>query len=232
MTNITVFAPATIANLGAGFDVLGVAVEGMGDWVTAARADQPGVTIEKISGDEGRLPLDAEQNTAGIAAREALRLIGAEGQGVALAIRKGLPLGSGLGSSGASAAAAAWAVNKLFGEPLTKMALLHAALVAEAGVSGWHADNVAPALFGGFVLIRSYDPLDVIELPTPTGVTFVLVTPQLEVPTKAARAALPESIPLRLHVANSGNLATMIAALFGGSVALLGRAMKDVIVEP
>ena len=231
MKTVTVFAPATSANLGPGFDVFGVAIDGLGDWVTATRRKEVGVIIESIEGDDGRLPLEADENTAGIAARETLRLIGAD-IGVALRLRKGLPLGSGLGSSAASAAAATWAVNALLGQPLSKQALLHACLVAEVGVSGWHADNVGPSLFGGFLLIRSYDPLDMIALPTPPGLIFVLVTPTCELPTKMAREVLPKSILLKQHIVNNGNLAAMIAALFKGSLPLLGRAIEDIIVEP
>ncbi len=228
---ITVFAPATIANLGPGFDVLGVAVDGLGDWVSVRRRDDSQVVIESIIGDEGKLSLDPTKNTAGIAAQEALRLIGAS-YGVTMSLKKGLPLGSGLGSSGASAAAAAWAVNVLHGEPLGKTDLLNAGLAAESAVSGWHADNVGPSLFGGFILIRSYSPLDLLELPAPYNLAFALVTPHLELPTRAARAAVPEMISIKQHIANNGNLAAMIAALFGGSVALLGKAMEDAIIEP
>jgi homoserine kinase len=229
---ITVFAPATVANLGPGFDVLGVAVDGLGDWVTVTLMAEPGIRIDSIVGDNGRLPRDPEQNSAGIAAREVLRLIGYEEQGLRLSIRKGLPLGSGLGSSGASASATAWAVNLLFNQRLSKTELLQAALVAEAGVSGWHADNVGPSLFGGFVLIRSYDPLELIELPAPAGLLFVLVTPQFELPTRESRSVLPGKVTLAQHVANSGNVAALVAALFGGSLALLGKSMHDSIIEP
>lgn len=232
MQTVTIFAPATIANLGPGFDVLGVAIEGMGDWVSVTLRDEPGIVIESITGDDNKLSLDATQNTAGVAAQEALRLIGASGVGLSLRIRKGMPLGSGLGSSGASAAAAAWGVNVLFDSPLTKQRLLYATLLAESSVSGWHADNVGPSLFGGFILIRTYDPLDIIELPTPFGLTFALVTPEMELPTKKSRGVLPSEIPMQKHVEQSGNLAALVASLFGGSPILLGRAMKDVIVEP
>jgi homoserine kinase len=229
--SVTVFAPATIANLGPGFDVLGVAIDGVGDWVTASPRDDNAVVIERIEGDGGKLSLDAAKNTAGIAAQEALRLMESK-HGVTLRLRKGLPLGSGLGSSGASAAAAAWAVNVLYGQPLGKEGLLHAGLVAESSVSGWHADNVGPSLFGGFILIRAYEPLDVMELPAPYDTVFALCTPHIELPTRAARAAVPEMIPIKQHIANNGNLAAMVAALFGGSVPLLGRAMQDAIIEP
>lgn len=228
---VTVFAPATIANLGPGFDVLGVAIDGLGDWVTVTPRNDSTVVIESVEGDGGRLSRDAAKNTAGIAAQEALRLMESK-RGVNLKLRKGLPLGSGLGSSGASAAAAAWAVNMLYGQPLGKEDLLQAGLKAEASVSGWHADNVGPSLFGGFILIRAYDPLDIMELPAPHNVVFALCTPDIELPTRAARAAVPQSIPIKQHIANNGNLAAMIAALFGGSVPLLGRAMQDAIIEP
>lgn len=231
MNTITVFAPATSANIGPGFDLLGVAIDGLGDTVTVRRHASPGVVIEHIEGDDGRLPREADKNTAGIAARETLRLLGVE-DGVVLRLEKGLPLGSGLGSSAASAVAAAWAVNVLFGQPLSKEALLHPCLVAEASVGGWHADNVGPALLGGFLLIRSYDPLDIIQLPTPSNLFFVLVTPDYELLTQMAREVLPKSVSLKQHIANNGNLAALVAALFKNSPALLGRAVEDCIVEP
>ena len=232
MPEVTAFAPASIANVGPGFDVLGCAVSGLGDWVTARLIDMPGVHIEAIEGDGGRLSREATRNTAGVAALETLKLLDVREAGVALRVRKGIPLGSGLGSSAASAAAAAWATNLLFGAPLQKRQLLPAGLAAEATVSGWHADNVGPALLGGFVLIRSYDPLELIELPSPRELTFVVTYPRFELPTREAREAVPTMIPLAQHVANSGNLAALIAALFGGDVRLLGKATTDVIIEP
>lgn len=231
MTTVTAFAPATSANLGPGFDLLGVAIEGLGDSVTAWRRKELGVVIESIEGDHGALPLEAEKNTAGIAAIETLRLIAAD-VGVGLHIHKGLPIGSGLGSSAASAAAAIWAVNALLDKPLGRKELLHAGLVAEASVGGWHADNVAPSLFGGLLLVRSYDPVELIELPTPDHLIFVLTSPHFELRTKLARAALPKSILLKQHIANNGNLAAMIAACFTNSLPLFGRAVQDAIVEP
>lgn len=232
MPEVTVFAPASVANVGPGFDVLGCAVSGLGDWVTAWNVDTPGVHIEAIEGDEGRLSLDATKNTAGIAALETLKFLGMQHHGVAIRLRKGMPLGSGMGSSGASAAGAAWATNLLFGAPLDRRDLLPAGLAAEAAVSGWHADNVAPSLLGGFILIRSYDPLELIELPCPHDLIFVLILPELELPTRESRKAVPAMVPMAQHVANSGNLAALVAALFGGDVRLLGMSTGDVIVEP
>ncbi|MDQ7030746.1 MAG: homoserine kinase [Ardenticatenia bacterium] len=234
MEKVTVFAPATVANVGPGFDVLGVAVEGLGDVVTARRLDgEPGqVRIEHVEGDGGRLPRAPEANTAGIAARATLALLGVEHVGVGLALRKGLPLNSGLGSSGASAAAACWAVNLLFGAPLDRMALLPAALEAEARVSGRHADNVGPALLGGFVLIHTYDPLELIRLPVPDDLLFVLAVPECELPTHQARQVLPANISLQDHVTTSGHLAALVAGICTGNTRLVGRAIRDPIVEP
>lgn len=234
MPTVRVFAPATIANIGPGFDVLGVAVEGLGDVVEARLLDgRPGrVLIERIEGDGGRLPREADHNTAGIAARETLKLLGNPDHGVALTLYKGLPLSSGLGSSAASAAAACWAVNLLFDAPLSKQDLLPAALAAEAHVSGWHADNVGPALLGGFVLIRSYRPLDLIRLPASPNMLFVLAMPEYELPTQKARGVVPTTVSLQQHVANSGNLGALVAGICTGDTRLLGRAVQDEIVEP
>ena len=227
---ISVFAPATVANLGPGFDVLGVAVTGVGDVVEAKLIDRPDVIIEEITGDGGRLPLDAAKNTMGIAAREALKIVGAR-QGVALKLRKNMPLGSGLGSSAASAAAGAWAVAVLnhFDD---KLALLPACLAAEAAVSGYHADNVAPSLLGGLVLIQGYRPLKIQNLPVPKDFHLALVTPEYEVPTAEGRKAVPKTVPIASVVANSGNLAAMVAASFADDVSAWGRAVVDAIVEP
>ncbi|OAE27122.1 hypothetical protein AXG93_900s1080 [Marchantia polymorpha subsp. ruderalis] len=193
------FAPATVANLGPGYDFLGCAVEGMGDFVTAEVDENiPGgtVAIESITGDEGRLSLIPEKNCAGIAGQATLTLLGVRNVGVRLNLHKGLPLGSGLGSSAASAAAAAVAVNALFGSPLSKAQLVQAGLESEATVSGYHADNVAPSLMGGFVLVRSYDPLHLIPLEFPKGkqLYFVLVIPEFEAPTKEMRAVLSPEV--------------------------------------
>ncbi|NIP24762.1 MAG: homoserine kinase [Phycisphaerae bacterium] len=230
MERVKVFAPATVANIGPGFDVLGLAVTGLGDIVEANKIDSPEVIIETVSGDDGRLSLDPSKNTAGVAARETLQIIGTA-TGVVIKLHKGMPLGSGLGSSAASAAAAAWAVA-LLNDFDDKTAVLPACLAAEAAVSGYHADNVAPSLLGGLVLISGYNPLRINSLPTPSNLHIVLVIPAHEVPTAQARAVVPKMIALDKVVANAGYLSAMIAASFKNDVIAFGRAVVDEIIEP
>ena len=169
MDKVRAFAPATVANLGVGFDVLGMAVESMGDYVTVEKTPAAGVIIAEITGDGGQLPKEADKNTAAVAAQGVLTLIGAT-EGVKLYLQKGLPLASGLGSSAASAVAAAIATNALFDHALTTDELLHPVLDAEEVVSGRHADNVAPALFGGIVLLTGLTPAEIHHLPVPEGI--------------------------------------------------------------
>jgi len=231
MSEVSVLAPGTVANLGPGFDVLGLAIRGPGDTVSARLVPEPGIRIESITGDDGRLPTAAEKNTAGIAAAETLRKAGVEA-GVALRVTKGMPINSGLGSSAASAAAAAYAVNLLIGSPLRKQELIGPCIEAEAAVSGRHADNVAPALLGGLILVRSVDPLEIIRLPVPESLMLVVVTPEFELSTRTAREALPLSVPLSAMVHNSASLAALISACYSGDLALLGRCMTDRVVTP
>jgi homoserine kinase len=229
--SITAFAPATVANVGPGFDVLGLAIDGAGDTVTVQRSDSPGIHITAIHGDDGKLPLDPDKNTAGIAARETLKAAGVS-MNLDIEIHKGLPLCSGLGSSAASAAAAAFATNQLLGSPLRKPDLIGPCIEAEAAVSGRHADNVAPALLGGLVLVRSIDPPDLIRLPIPDGLTIVVVTPNHEVPTSEARAVLPSTVPLRTMVASTAQIASLVSACYSGDLSLLSRCLTDEVVTP
>jgi homoserine kinase len=228
---ITAFAPATVANLGPGLDVLGLALAAPGDRVTARYAEGPGVTIAKVTGDGSALPLDPATNTAGIAATATLARAGIA-TGVSLTLIKGMPIGSGLGSSAASAAAAAYAVNLLIGSPLRKVELVGPCLEAEAAVSGRHADNVAAALLGGLILVRSIDPLDLVRLPVPDGLVVVVVTPKMELSTRAARAALPKDVPLGSLVRNTAQIAAFVSACYSGDLALLGRSMTDAVATP
>jgi homoserine kinase len=231
--SVEVFAPATIANLGVGFDILGLALAEPYDTIYAERTDEPGVTIGSITGDGGKLSLDPEKNTAGIAAKYVLDQMMIQSSGVRLRIHKGLPLESGMGSSAASAAGAAVAVNALFGSPFRREELLLACVEAEASVSGRHADNVAPALLGGIVLITGLTPDEIYKLPVPENLVLALVTPQVAVATAAARAALPKTIPLATFVEQSAFVALLVSAIYGGNVEQMARAMQhDLIVEP
>ncbi|MCP3979195.1 MAG: homoserine kinase [bacterium] len=230
-SEIRVFAPATVANLGPGFDVLGLAVAEPGDTVVARVVSSSGVTLKAVHGDGGALPVDAATNTAGIAAREVLARAGIEA-GIELELFKGMPIGSGLGSSAASAAAAALATNVLLGSPLRKTELVEPCMEAEAAVAGRHADNVAPALLGGLILVRSTDPLDLIRLPVPEGLTVSVATPAFSLPTREAREALPDRVALPEMVANNANVAGMISAFHSGDFGLLARSMVDNIVTP
>jgi homoserine kinase len=228
------FAPATVANVISGFDIFGLAVEAPGDEVVAHYQEAPGVSITRITGDGGKLPRVSGANTASAAARALLDSLDVR-HGVALEIHKRMPLGSGLGSSAASAVAAVVAVNALLGEPLSRRELLPFALEGERVSCGGgrpHADNVAPALLGGFILIRGYDPLDVVPLPAPARLWVALAHPELVVRTRDARAVLPEMVPLRQAVEQWGNAAGLVAGLFLDDEALIARSLCDVIVEP
>lgn len=228
---VRAFAPATVANVASGFDVLGFAVAHPGDTVEARRSAGRGVTLRGVTGDGGRLPRGSA-NTAVVAAQALLERLG-QPFGVELVLHKGMPLASGLGSSAASAAAALCAVNRLAGEPLAAEELLPCALAAERVAAGaGHADNAAPALLGGFVLIRSSDPLDVVRLPVPDGLAAALLSPDVEIPTEAARRILRKRIPLTDAVAQWGNLAALVASLYTGDLALMGRSLCDVVAEP
>lgn len=229
---VRAFAPATVANLGVGFDILGMAVDGLGDIATVEFSDSSGVEVVAIQGDGGKLPREASKNTAAIAAQSVLNRVKAT-QGIKLWLEKGLPLASGLGSSAASAVAAAMATNLLLGEPLTREDLLPAVLDAEEAVSGRHADNVAPALLGGIVLITGNTPAEIHRLPIPEGLYLSLVTPDIEVPTATARAVLPQEIPLKVMVHQTGVVAELVHALHVGNIHLLARSMQhDMVIEP
>ena len=229
--SVTAFAPATVSNVGCGFDVLGFALEAPGDEVTA-RAAPSGVRIDDITGDGGRLPREAARNTAGVAAQALLNALG-ERRGVALSVHKGLPLASGLGGSAASAAAAVVAVDALFDAHTPLEILVACALEGERlGAGSAHADNIAPAIYGGFVLVRLPDPPDVIRLPIPAGLTAVVVHPELEIETASARRLLGDTVPLADAIRQWANLGALVAGLHRGDFALIGRALEDTIAEP
>lgn len=226
------YAPATVANLGAGFDILGLALREPGDIVRAEYSETPGATIASIEGDGGRLPRDPQKNTACIAANAVLQMAGVS-HGVRLTLVKGLPLASGLGSSAASAVAAALAVNALLGEPFSRGELLPASLEGEAAVSGYHADNVAPCLFGGITLCIGLTADKILAMPVPENLHLALVTPDVAVPTAEARAVLPQQIPLKTMVRQTAAVARLVDALHRGDIEALAAAMEtDDVVEP
>jgi homoserine kinase len=229
---IAAYAPATVSNVACGFDVLGFALDEPGDLVMAAPSDTPGVTIADVVGDGGRLTRDPRKNTAGAAVRALLDHLQTT-RGVALTIHKGLPLESGIGSSGASAVAAVVAANELLGRPVGADVLLACAMAGElAGCGAAHPDNVAPSLHGGFVLARSIHPPDVVQLPVPDGLACALLHPHLSVHTGTARALMGDTLLLTDAVRQWANLGALVAALFTSDRALLSRSLVDVVAEP
>lgn len=229
---IKVFAPATVANVTCGFDILGFAVHEPGDVVELELTDQPGLEIVSISGDQGVLPKDPEKNTVSVAIKFLLDHL-QQSQGFKINLHKKMPLGSGLGSSAASAVAGVFAANELLGQPLKPMELLPFAMQGEETACGAaHADNVAPALLGGFVLIRSYQPLDVVKVPSPQELYATIIHPQIEIATKDARSILKKQVPMTQAIRQWGNVAGLVTGLITGDHSLIGRSMEDVIVEP
>src|SRR6185436_2650350 len=231
VNSVRVFAPATVSNVACGFDVLGFALGSPGDEVTARLAPS-GVRIAEIVGDSGRLPREAMRNTAGVAAEALLTRLG-ERRGVALSIRKGLPLSSGLGGSAASAVAAVVAVDALFEARSPLEMLMACAFEGERiGAGSAHGDNIAPCLYGGFVLVRSANPPDIVRLPVPDGLVAVVVHPDLEIETSRARALLGDSVRLVDAIQQWANLGAFVDALHRSDYALLARSLEDRIAEP
>jgi homoserine kinase len=231
-TRVSAFAPATVSNVACGFDVLGFALHEPGDIVTAALSPGSGVTIAEICGDDGRLPREASRNTASVAAQALLDAVG-DRRGVTLTIRKGLPLSSGLGGSAASAVAAVVAVNALVGARASLETVMACAFEGERiGAGSAHGDNIAPAVYGGFVLVRVPNPPDVVRLPVPAGLTAVVVHPDLEIETAKARALLGTHVPLGDAIRQWANLGAFVDALHRSDFDLLSRSLEDTIAEP
>ena len=227
--------PGSIGNVGPGLDVLGCAIAGARDEVTAEWSDAPGITV--LDPGHADLPSAPSRHTSAIAAAAVFhqarrRGAAAHGEGIALRVRKGLPLSGGQGGSAASAVAGAAAANALFGGVLGTAELLECCLVAEAKVAGRHLDNIAPALLGGIVLIRCIDPVDVISLPVPAGLHVVLAHPAQRLSTAMARRALPRAIPLSVATHQLAQVGAMVAACYTNDLQLFGRAIDDRIAEP
>lgn len=232
-TGIKVFAPASVANVACGYDVLGFALEKPGDEIIVRYSDTPGLRITKITGTKKKLPLDVEGNTAGVAALRLLESLGKTDIGIEMEIHKKMPFGSGLGSSAASAVAGAMAINELLGRPYEKRDLLPFAVMGESVASGAiHADNVAPSLLGGFTLVRDSHTFDVARLSVPRGLYAVVVYPHVEILTAEARAILSPTVPLKNMVQQSANLGALVIGLYNSDFGLIRRALKDVVIEP
>lgn len=230
MTEIKLFSPATIANLSCGFDVLGACLDGIGDEMIFRKSTQKGLRITKITGAD--LPYEPEKNVAGVAGLALLNQVEIE-FGIEMEIHKKIKAGSGIGSSSASAAGAVVGINELLGNPFSKQELIAFAMEGEFLASGsYHADNVAPAILGGFTLVKGYSPLEVIKMPSPKELYATIIHPQIEVKTAAARSILPKEIALKTAVTQWGNLGGFICGLYTEDYDLIGRSIVDVVAEP
>jgi homoserine kinase len=233
----TAFAPATIANVAVGFDLLGFPIDGVGDEVTVSRSGVPGVVIigitDKNSGNAvTHITTDASHNTATVGLIQLLKDLNAD-FGFSVAIKKGIPMSSGMGGSASSAVAAIVAANALLDQPLSKEKLFHYAMLGEQVASGgMHGDNIAPSLFGGLTLCRSIQPLDLVKIPVPSNIWCVLVHPDLEVSTKESRGKLKKEVTLKDHILQSAALGGFIAGCFQGDLDLIQRSFQDIIIEP
>jgi homoserine kinase len=230
---ITVFAPASVTNVSCGFDILGFAIDYPGDEVVLRITDEPGLRIVKITGDEGRLPLIPEKNTAGLSLLSLMNYLKFP-KGIEMEVHKKMALGSGLGSSAASAVASVFAFNELLGSPRSRRELLPFALEGEKLTCGGtpHADNVSACLFGGFIIVRSLSPLDVISVETPENLFCTIIHPHIEINTADTRKILRKQILLSDAVKQWGNVAGLVAGLMQKDYQLIGRSLQDVIIEP
>ena len=230
MNQIKLFCPATIANLNCGFDVIGLCLDTIGDEMIIRKTIQKGIKITKITGAD--LPYENQKNVAGVAALAMIENLDID-HGFEIEIHKKIKAGSGIGSSSASASGVVFGINKLLDKPFSDKQLLEFAMQGEALASGgFHADNVAPALLGGIILIRGYNPIDYIKFESPTELIAVVLHPLIEVKTSDSRAVLPKEIPLKTAIKQWGNLGGLIAGLFTHDYELIGRSLQDEIAEP
>ena len=230
MESVKVFAPATVANVSCGFDVLGFCLDHVGDEIIVHKSPKPGVRITKIEGQ--KLPLATKENVAGVAA-EALLGKHPTDVGFEIEIYKGIKAGSGIGSSAASAAGTVFGINALLGEPFSRNQLIEFAMKGEELASGAaHADNVSPALLGGFTLVRCGKTPDIITLPSPEDLYATIIHPKIELRTADARSVLKKTISLEKGIQQWGNLAALVSALFTNDYDLISRSLVDVVIEP
>jgi homoserine kinase len=230
MNEIKLFCPATIANLSCGFDVLGLCLDNVGDEMVIRKSAQKGIQITKIVGAD--LPLETENNVSGVAGLALLETVDAD-FGFEIEIYKNIKAGSGIGSSAASSAGAVFGINALLGYPYSTKDLVQFAIQGEKLACGnAHADNVAPALLGGFTLVRSYSPLDIIKIESPSELYATVVHPQIELKTSDARSVLKQTVSLKSAIMQWGNVGGLIAGLYTQDYDLIGRSLHDEIVEP
>lgn len=230
MDYLKIFAPATVANVSCGFDSLGFAVDAIGDEMTFTKTAEKGVKITNITGAD--LTYNVDENAASAVVKKILNEAKAD-FGIELTIHKGFSPGSGLGSSAASAAGAAFGANQLLGNIYSDLELTKFAMFGEEVACGTPiADNVSAAIYGGFVLVRSYNPLEIIKLPVPSELRVVAIHPQIEVKTKDARDVLPTEIALKDAVTQWANVGGLISGLYTENYNLISNSLVDIIVEP
>ncbi|MBT8191738.1 MAG: homoserine kinase [Saprospiraceae bacterium] len=229
---LKVFAPGSVANVAVGYDILGFAINDVGDEVIVRQGVKPGLHIRAIHNNPN-IPKDIMKNTASYSAYKLMEHVGAENEAIEMELIKNMGIGTGLGSSAASAVAGVFAVNEYLGKPCSRNELLKFATLGEQIADGaFHADNVAPSLLGGIVLIRDNESLDVVKLPCPSGLRCVLIYPQVEVLTEQARKILTPDISLKQHIRQSGNLGAFVSSLYRSDFELMKRSLSDCVIEP
>jgi homoserine kinase len=230
MKEIKIFTPATVANISCGFDILGLCLDTVGDEMIVREVPEKGIRLTKLTGQE--LPLETHKNVAGVAGLALLEQVDAS-VGYEIEIYKKIKPGSGIGSSAASAAGAVFAINELLGKPFSKQELIYFAMQGEKLASGTeHADNVSPVILGGFTLVRSYKPLDVLKINSPDDLYATIIHPQIEVKTSDSRAVLKNQVSLKKMVTQMGNFGGLISGLYTSDYDLIGRSLHDEIIEP
>ena len=230
MNEIKIFSPATVSNVACGFDVLGFCLDGIGDEMTVRKTKEKGIRISKILGFD--LPYEANINVAGVSALALLEDAKPD-CGFEIEIHKKIKPGSGIGSSSASASGSVFAINELLGRPYDKTQLTRFAIKGESLASGCeHADNIAPGIFGGFTLVKSLQPLEVLQIPVPNNLYATIIHPQIEIKTSSARAILPNEVPLLDAIIQWANLGSLIHGLHTSNYGLIQRSLEDIIIEP
>jgi len=230
---IKVFAPASVANVAVGFDILGFALEKPGDEIIVREGTRPGLVITEIQGAGNKLPYDIQKNTAGFAAFRLLQHIGETDRPLEMEIHKKMPFGSGLGSSAASAVGGVFAVNEFLKTGLSKQEILRFAVEGEQIADGaFHADNVAPSLLGGMVLIRDNESLDIKKLHIPSGLYAAVIYPHVEILTRESRGILKPQVDFKTVIQQQGNLGAFIAGMYTSDYGLISRSLQDLLVEP